>query len=142
FVWARHFGGSAQAQDRGQKIALDGAGNVYTTGWFQGTADFDPGPGMFNLTSPGGGAAIFVAKLDSSGNFTWARAMCGNDDAVGYGFAVDRAGNVYTTGNFHYAADFDPGPGTFTLTTSGTYDDFVSKLDSNGTFAWAVSLAG
>ena len=37
--------------DLGLSIAVDGAGNAYTTGNFQGTVDFDPGPGVSNLTS-------------------------------------------------------------------------------------------
>ncbi len=60
FVWAGQMGGTGA--DRGFGIAVDGSGNVYTTGNFEGTADFDPGVGVFNLTSFGFDD-IFVSKL-------------------------------------------------------------------------------
>ena len=140
FVWAKAMGGGGN--DEGHDLTVDSAGNVYTTGYFAGTADFDPGPGIFNLT--GVFAEIFVSKLDSAGNFVWAKTMgCGMGDA-GNGIAVDSAGNVYTTGWFDAAADFDPGPGAFILTPfPGLIDTtFISKLDSGGNFVWAKSLGG
>jgi hypothetical protein len=139
FVWAKQMGGPGG--DFGFPIAVDAAGNVYTTGHFQGTADFDPGPGTFNLTSAGE-YDIFVSKLDSAGNFLWAKQMGGTGYADGYGIALDVAGNVYTTGYFHGTADFDPGPGTFNLTSAGNRDIFVSKLDSAGNFVWAKQIGG
>ena len=50
--WAKGMGGTGL--DVGYRIAVDLSGNVYTTGIFSGTADFDPGAGIFNLTSAGG----------------------------------------------------------------------------------------
>ncbi|MCP4589121.1 MAG: hypothetical protein GY842_00110, partial [bacterium] len=125
FVWAKRMGGSSI--DRGERIAVDGAGNVYTTGVFEGTADFDPGPGTFNLSSAGS-SDIFVSKFDSAGDFVWAKRMGGMSLDSGYGIAVDGAGNVYTTGYFRNTVDFDPGTGTFNLTSAGQADVFVSKL--------------
>ncbi|MCH8890811.1 MAG: hypothetical protein IH827_07025, partial [Myxococcales bacterium] len=97
-------------------MAVDAAGNVYTTGFFLGTADFDPGPGTFNLTSAGS-VDVFVQKLDTAGNPVWAVGMGGTGTDQGLGVAVDGAGNVYTSGFFQGTADFDPGPGTFNLTS-------------------------
>ncbi|MBK7426535.1 MAG: SBBP repeat-containing protein [Saprospiraceae bacterium] len=118
-------------------MAVDTFGNVYTTGTFSGTSDFDPGPGIFNLNAPIFG--IFVSKLDANGNFKWAKNLgIGN----GLGICVDHDGNVYTTGRFTGTSDFDPGAGTFNLTSVGNTDIFISKLDSLGNFRWAKSMGG
>ena len=112
-------------------ITVDNSANVYTTGYFTGSADFDPGKGKFTLTSAGSWD-IFVSKLTSAGNFAEAARMGGADADIGWGIAVDSPGaglpNVYTTGQFRTTADFDPGPGTFDLTSAGAADIFVSKL--------------
>ncbi len=138
FVWAKRLGG--WNYDYGESIAVDGAGNVYTTGIFDGTVDFDPGPGTHNLT---GVSDIFISKLDTNGSFVWARRMGGPSPDYGYSIVVDSAGRVYTTGDFRATADFDPDPGiTYNLTSAGETDIFVSKLDANGNFVWARSLGG
>ncbi len=142
FVWAKRMGGTEN--DIGNDIALDGAGNVYTTGQFVGTVDFDPGPGTFNLTATAGSRNVFVSKLDANGNFVWARRMGGPVDVVGRALALDGAGHVYTTGQFRGTVDFDPGPGTFNLISAGSQsqDIFVSKLNTNGNFIWAKRMGG
>ncbi len=139
FVWARAMGGTYW--DEGHAIAVDSAGNVYTTGYFRDTVDFDPGPGTYDLTSAGW-ADIFVSKLDSGGNFVWAKSMGGPSEDQGWDIAVDGAGNVCTTGYFFETADFDPGPGIYNLTSVGEADIFVWKLDSSGDFVWAKSMGG
>src|SRR3990172_7675518 len=139
FAWAKSIGGTST--DLGLSIAVDSSGNIYATGGFIGTVDFDPGAGTANLTGPGG-TDVFVSKLDSSGNFVWAKSMGGYSADLGSGIAVDSIGNVYTTGYFPVIADFDPGPGIFNLTPVGGTDVFVSKLDSNGNFVWAKSMGG
>lgn len=140
--WAASFGGAAD--DHGTSIAVDAAGNAYTIGFFAGTVDFDPGDGVFNLTSEGGGFDIFVTKLDTTGNLLWAKAMGGLNDEDGpfMSITVDATGNVYTTGRFSDTADFDPGDATFNLVSERLTDIFVSKLDANGNFVWAKRLGG
>ena len=142
YVWAKQFVGGIGG-GFGADIALDAAGNIYSTGYFVGTMDFDPGVGTANLTAPGGGYNIYVSKLDSNGKYVWARGMGGSTGAwdFGYAIAVDGGGNVYTTGVLASAtADFDPGPGVFTLTNHGMNDIFVSMLDSSGNFVNAVAI--
>ena len=48
--------------DIGSSISVDAAGDIYFTGWYSGTVDFDPGIGVYNLT-PVANSDIFVVKL-------------------------------------------------------------------------------
>src|SRR5262249_34496989 len=113
----------------------------YTTGNFQDTADFDPGPGTYNLTS-NGSSDIFVSKLNASGNFLWARAVGGVGIDYSYKIYVDANGNVYVAGTFNGNVDFDPGPGVYNFALSGNSDAFILKLDSSGNFVWARHMGG
>ena len=65
-------------------------------------------------------------------DFVWAQQMGGADSKLGTGVAVDGSGNVYTTGSFAGTVDFDPSAGVFNLTSAGSEDIFVFKLDSAG----------
>jgi len=73
-------------------------------------------------------------------NFNWAKNFGGKLKEISYGITTDASGNVYTTGNFEGTSDFDPGPGTFNLTSKGDFDIYISKLDSKGNFVWAKSM--
>lgn len=144
-IWANKMGGPFT--DSGNSIDVDAFGNVYITGNFLGTADFDPGPGIFDLNSNitgGSDADMFVSKLDASGNFVWAKQVSGTNNyyCYGYSIAVDNSGNVYTTGSFKETVDFDPGPATFNIAASGLDDGFALKLDSTGNFIWAKQVGG
>lgn len=139
--WARGYGSNGIGESS-SSITLDASGNVYTTGYFWGTVDFDPGPGSFTLTS-GGNTDIYVQKLDASGNFLWAGRMGGVADDNGNSIAVDGSGNMYITGMFSTLADFDPGPGTFSMPTpGGSYDAFIVKLNAAGALVWAKQMGG
>lgn len=139
-VWARSFGSTFD--DVGMGIYVDSAGNIYTTGYFQGTVDFDPGVGGTPNMVSTGSTEIFISKLDSNGNYVGAWAMGGTADDYGFGIFVDSFGNIYTTGYFRDTVDFDPGLEITPLTSEGNEDIFISKLNSNGSFAWARSLGG
>ncbi len=135
FVFAKQMGGGV-LDETGRAIALDVAGNIYTTGDFDGTCDFDPSAATSNLTSFGN-QDIYVSKLDNSGNFVWAKQMGGAAGDLGLSIAIDASSNVYTTGYFDATADFDPSAAAFNITTSVSNDAFVSKLTSAGAFVWA-----
>lgn len=138
-IWAEQIGGNIQAYCRASVV--DASGNLYLVGDFQGTADFDPGPGSSTLTSAGGND-IFVCKWNADGELVWARSMGGSSSDMGRSIAVDGNGNVYTVGTFQGTVDFDPGPGTFELTSAGGSDTFICKLDASGDLLWAKQLSG
>ena len=137
-IWVRAVGG--EGYNRANAIAVDSEGNVVTTGEFRGTVDFDPGDGVHELVT-GDRDHVFVLKLDANGDFVWAHAMGNNEQPTeAAGIAVDDSGSVYTTGHFRRTVDFDPGEGTFLLTSEDWPAVFLQKLEADGTFAWAGKL--
>ncbi len=138
FGWARTWGGSYR--DKGYAVATDGSGNVYVTGWFEGTVDFDP-DGDGDPHTSNGIYDVFLSKFDSSGNFEWARTWGGSNWDEGLGVAIDDSGNVYITGYYCYTVDFNPDGGD-PHTSNGWTDGFLSKFNSSGNFEWARSWGG
>ncbi len=142
-VWAKQMGEHTSG-DEAYALALDNAGFVYTTGVFSDTADFDPGPSAYSLIS-GAYNQAFISKLDTSGNFIWAKKIGGttpNDQASGLSLAVHPNGDILVSGKFKGSADFDPGAGVFNLSSNGNFDFFLSRLDTNGDILWAKSIGG
>jgi hypothetical protein len=134
--WAKEAGSSNE--ENGTSV-IDPSGNSYIVGEFVGTVDFDPGPAVFTLTCVGG-KNVFILKLDASGNFVWAKQFLstGGGSSLFGGIALDVANNLLVAGLFSRDVDFDPGVGTYTMTTlTNTSDIFVVKLDANGNFIWA-----
>lgn len=139
FIWANRIGNSNG--DYSWSIVLDAMSNVYITGQFFGTVDFNPGAGISSMSSVGG-YDFFICKLDASGNFVWAKSLGGLNPDVAYSISVDASGNVFATGGFNGTVDFDPSTNVFNLSSSGSEDVFVLKLDASGNFIWAKSFGG
>lgn len=131
--WARSAGGANN--DFGQSIAVDANGNVYITGYFQGTSTF----GTTTLTStPLPFDDVFVAKYTTNGTFQWVKSAGGPGGDFGYDIAVDSNGNVYVTGIYIETAFFDGTP----LTSEGSTDVFLAKYNTNGGKEWVRSAGG
>ena len=143
FIWARQIGGTGNVYLQSYDLDVDAVGNVYSAGFFNGNADFDPGPAVLNMVS-GGLNDNYVVKLDGNGDLVWAKQFTGTADGESLGIAVDGSGTVYTTGIFMGTVDFDPGPATANLstTTLGSASFFISKLDINGNYVWARQVSG
>lgn len=116
--------------------------SLYTTGSFSNTIDFNTGSGTYTL-DPAFGTS-FIHKLDTAGNFIWARNIGSNVyPGTGVAIAHDVNGNVYTTGNFFGAVnDFDPGPATYSLNYSFGSELYISKLSASGDFISAQQIGG
>lgn len=139
FLWGGSFGGNGE--DVVRAMAVDDAGNVYTTGYFTDNSDMDPTDDVSSVTS-NGFFDIFVQKVDTDGNLAWVRTFGAGFFDYGTGIEVDESGNVYVCGIYQETVDFDPGPGEFELTSTGAEDVFVIKLTENGDFVWARSMGG
>jgi hypothetical protein len=137
FVWAKSLGGIGD--EYCSQIEKDNSGNIYSTGYFTGMADFDPGPFAFYFTSMGS-YDVFVSKLDPLGNYIWCKTFgaAGPDQSTSLG--IDKSGNVVVAGGFSLTVDFDPGPGVKNLSCMAYWDMFMLKLDPLGNYMWAGSV--
>jgi gliding motility-associated-like protein len=131
FVWGASFTTWLNSVLMGE-IFTDPAGDVYSTGYFQGTTDFDPGPLEANEESTGLFLNTFALKLDTDGNFKWVIAMRrisgGFTSASPGSLAVNSVGDVYQVGGFARHVDFDPSECTFEMNNVNGTDFFVRKV--------------
>jgi hypothetical protein len=130
-------GGSSN--DRSNSVTTDDQNNIITTGFFNGTVDFDPGVGVLNLTSAGLGD-IFIQKLTPNGEFIWSVRIGGTGNDAGQSVSTSINGDIIVTGFFTGTVDFDPGPGVSNLTSAGNTDIFVCRLTSTGNFISAFRM--
>jgi hypothetical protein len=124
----------------GRDIVVDGAGNVYVAGDFEGKVDFDPD--LSDEKRSAGGMDIFVVKFDDAAIRKWSATMGGLQKDERPAISVDNSGSVYVTGSFKSNADFDPGPEQYLLTSQGDRDIFLLKLDQFGGLVWAQAMGG
>lgn len=138
--WALQMGGSGD--ESGTAITTDASGNVYLTGTFNDSVDFDPGQGTFYLTNSAVGYSdIFITKTDSTGNLIWAKSIGGIDNDASISIIFNN-GYIYITGYFKALVDFDPNTGTNNLTSLGQTDIFLLKLDDSGNLIWVKQIGG
>lgn len=137
----------AGSNDYGTAVISDVQGNIYTAGYFRGTCDFDPGPGVYTMSSTGYQSDnLYVVKLDSLGNFIWAiqtSTVESNVLITASSILIDGAGNICIAGYFNWSVDFDPGSNTFNLVSSSVdRSGFIWKIDSGGNFVSAIGIMG
>ncbi|NIK91303.1 T9SS type A sorting domain-containing protein [Mangrovimonas sp. CR14] len=141
--WAVKFGGNLN--DGGGDVAVDNSNNVYSVGTFTNTGDFDPGPNTYNLTSTQGAYSwidIYISKLDTDGNFVFAKQIMGEAVKRPSAIKVDAAGNFYVVGYYNNPLTLPSGdiidiptPDDLSL-----YSMFIIKFDTNGDVVWYHNL--
>ena len=117
-------------------IHLDANQQIYLTGYYQSSVDFDPSGSTFLLNAVGAQDAFF-ARYDSNGNLLVAKSISGNDSEEGYSITSDQSGNIIVAGSFQGTVDFNPGAGTNNITASSSFSVYLSKYDSNGNLIFA-----
>ena len=139
-LWVKQFTNSSFYPISGN-VTTDASGNVYATGGFTNTEDFDPNIGTYNITSSGN-LDGFILKLNAAGNFIWAKQFSGTDFGWGNNIGIDIVGDVYVSGNFVTSIDLNSSAGSYTIANSpsGCNGLFVTKFDELGNFKWGTQL--
>ncbi len=128
-VYSTFLGGTGL--DRGHSIALDSTGKVYVAG--------ETSSGNFPTVSPfqpvsGGGKDTFVAKLDPSQTGTpsvvYSSYLGGSGDDVGFGIAVNSAGDAWVAGQTASANNFPTVNPVQPAFGGGPSDAFVARVSS------------
>jgi len=136
--------GSAGA-DYGKAVAVDVYGNVYTSGYFQNTVDFNPDPvAVDNHTTTTTG--LFISKTNADGSYAWTQSIAGGGQSWSPAFqgntqaslAIDLYGNIYAAGFLNGTVDFDPS--LIIDNQSGSQAGFITKFDNNGVYSWTTVL--
>ncbi|HMQ89423.1 MAG TPA: SBBP repeat-containing protein, partial [Flavilitoribacter sp.] len=121
-----------------------GANSNYWSG-FATTADATGNPVIVGTSSTSGASLLFnlfVSRFAPSGALLWTVDIPGFTELELHGVKTDALGNIYVAGGFSGTADFDPGSNVYTLTSTGSRDGFILKLDPSGAFLWAFQLTG
>ena len=127
YGWTYTIGGTDD-DGGGPGITTDSSDNLYFTGWFRETVDFDPTGGEDNKTAEGLYYDVFLTKINSDASYGWTYTIGGTGDKQSYGLITNSSGNVYLIGWFNGTVNFDPTPGTDIKTSNGGNDIFLTKF--------------
>jgi len=130
-------------RDFAQSVAVDGSENFYITGYFRGTADFNPDIAVTDNHLSAGEEDIFLTKINYNGSYGFTKTMGGTDRDFAQSVAVDGNNNVYITGYFRGTADFNP---DITVTdnhlSAGEEDIFLTKINFDGSYDLTATIGG
>jgi len=119
--WTKQHG--TGGDDYATGVAMDVYGNIFVTGYTDGTLDG-------NVSA--GGQDAFLVKYDSSGVMLWARQFGTTSGDFAEAVATDPAGNVVVGGETYGSL----GGGT----NAGWTDAFLAKYDADGNQLWLRQL--
>lgn len=143
-IWTKVIGG--EHFDNGYSIALSPTEDVYISGSFSDTVDFDPGIGVTELSATYGIDNNFLLKLTTEGTFEWVIRVLNSGNGQAYinssKIQIDDSGNIYIPGYCDSEVDVDPGVGEYWVEPLGTRSSFIQKLNSSGGFEWVRVFEG
>jgi hypothetical protein len=141
FNWGAQFGGVEK--DGINDMATDAMGNVYLLGRIIGSADVDPGSGVFMLTDSLLAGGCIVVKLNETGTFSWGYLLSNRGPVEGMAIEIGEDGALYVALNFFDILDADPSPAVANFTQNGTSvaaDFLVLRNDTAGQYNWGFSI--
>ena len=139
FIWTRQIGGVGGTPS----LAVDGQGDVYVGGGFQGSVDLDPGAGVNVVSNPDAAIDGYIVRLTSGGDFVWAYATEGAGSASFRDIEIAGDGSIVVGGYLKGTVDFSPGSGSLPLTSfHDKVDGLVLKLQGDSSVAWVRQFGG
>lgn len=122
FEWFEIIG--SETDEKSHSLDVDDFGNIYLTGEFESSVDFDPSSGTYYLYSEGLLDA-FALGLNTSGDMIWCSQMGSGGNDCGYGIHGTIESDVFVTGQFSETAMV---MGTDSITSQGWRDAFLWKI--------------
>lgn len=127
--------------EAGHSVATDASGNVFVTGVFYSTTDFDPGEGVDNHTSNGNGDA-YLTKFNSDGSYAWTETFGGSGYDAGIFVTISPSDVISVVGKYATTVDFDPGGGINSHTSNGSSDVFITMYTESGSYTSTSVIGG
>ena len=132
----------------GMSLKTDSSGNVYSVG-----VNVFAAPTFYNANGTTGGSlawggtteGMWLAKWNSSGTFQWAlRFVTGDLNTSAGVLSIDSSANLYVSSAYDSTLTLkNTGDGTAaTMTNSGSYDAFLVKYSSAGSYIWNARVGG
>lgn len=123
-------------------MEIDGNEDLIVSGSITGSQNMTLDGGTPVYLTSAGYKDCFIAKYDENLQLIWAKRYGGSFQEDVQDIAIDHSGNIISTGDYQSTSnDFDPGSGNFSLTHTNSGDGFIQKLDNDGNFIWAKSVA-
>lgn len=132
--WAVSFG-SSNGNELIRNITIDNVGNVYATGQFQNTVDFDPDTSS-SIHFSNGSDDVFVVKYDQQGNHLWTKTFGGSSEDRGLYIETHPNGTILISGYYRGNVDFDPSTLQDIRSGNSGENAFITALDTNGSYLW------
>lgn len=139
YVWGWCVGGGSDDEVRG--MSLDGSGDIYFTGGFVGTSDFNPGSATNNLVSNGSNPDIFVLKMTTGNTFVWTHKIGASNIDEGHDIYATPNDEYFLCGRFNATVDFDPGAGVANFTSVALSDAFTAKYSICPLYTGTISAS-
>ena len=144
FNWARHYQlSNLSINAYGDYVNVDANNNIYYTGAFNGTKNFNNGGTAFNMVATGD-VDGFVEKLDNTGAQQWCFRFGGSTPGFNYTgghcISVENSGQINLIGSMRVVNDFDPSPydSTSTAPFGSFYNSFIAKYNQLKTLTVAT----
>jgi len=132
-LWAKKLTSPGQGTDELRSVAVDTSNNIYVVGNVDSTAIIG------DITIPlSPSSKEIVAKYDQDGNVQWAKASINGTQYNSQKIINGNDNDMYFCGDFGSSMQID----SFAITSAGSNDAFLIRIDENGKIKWMKRFGG